>query len=85
MATTTTARAVSTEERRQRALSRIHAVRSRPSARAAQEFFSGADSKNWKSLPQRLERLFQVLEGWVGFVQEKRSRILGMDRTPCYS
>jgi hypothetical protein len=71
------ARVVPAEERRQRALSRIHAVRSRPTAIAAQEFFAGVDAKNWRSLPQRLERLCQVLEGWVSFVQENRSRVLG--------
>jgi hypothetical protein len=88
MATTATARVVPAEERRQRALSRIHAVRSRPTTIAAQEFFSGVDSKNWRTLPQRLERFCQVLEGWVSSVQESNSsssRIVGTDLAICYN
>jgi anaphase-promoting complex subunit 2 len=44
--------------------SRINAVRSRKSTLAAKEFFSAPDSKDWRSLPRRLGRLCQVLEGW---------------------
>jgi len=60
---------------------RIDAVSSRTSARAAAEFFvgwcgdgddndknsgaAGAATVNWKTLPQRVDGICRVLEGWV--------------------
>ena len=43
-------------------------ITTRPSTTAAKEFFSDGGTKNWSSLPQRCERLQNVLETWVSFV-----------------
>jgi hypothetical protein len=56
-------RVVSTTERKDLALARIKAVRTRPSTLAAEEFFSG--DQHWKSLPHRIRRLVKVFENWV--------------------
>lgn len=70
MTTTTNRRvlgALSNEERWQRAQGRLNAVHSRLSTVAAKEFFSEADgsSNDWKTLPERINRLCQAFEGWV--------------------
>jgi hypothetical protein len=38
----------------------------RPSERAAKAFFQGNASRDWRTLPKRLETLAQTLESWVG-------------------
>jgi hypothetical protein len=73
MTTTSTNRrvlgALSNEERWQRAQGRLNAVNSRTSTVAAQQFFAETDgsSNDWKTLPERINRLCQAFEGWVRF------------------
>ena len=62
-------RILTNEERRTRALSRIHSYATRPSTIAADAFFGNDPGTNkslsWKTLPRRIHDLCQVLEGWV--------------------
>ena len=39
-------------------------IRARPSTVAAKEFFADGGTLDWRTLPQRCERLVQVLEAW---------------------
>ena len=61
--------AFSKEGRLQHAYSSLNAVSVRPSTVAAKKFFSDTDgtSNDWKSLPDRVERLCQSLEAWVSY------------------
>lgn len=53
------------EKQTQEALARFKAVLVRPSVVAANAFFEGNASRDWRNLPGRLESLAQALESWV--------------------
>ena len=56
------------QERSAHATACFQAFPDRPSTRAAQEFFrdeNGSQPLHWKNLPQRVERLCEVLDNWV--------------------
>ena len=63
---------LSSDRRKEIAIARYQAFETRPTTVAAKEFFNGdgingtrRKANNWRSLPQRVRRLCQVLENWV--------------------
>lgn len=65
------------------ALARIQAVSTRPTTMAAKEFFANGGTREWESLPKRLERLVGVLNDWVS-TGTRRSKLL-LERVVCAS